>query len=72
MIFEFFFWLIIFYIIMKALGVFLKFFLPAYRGKSAARQRQKPEQKYESKFKDAEEVDFIEIKEDKNSKEKKS
>ncbi len=70
MIFEFFFWLIIFYILMKALGVFLRFFLPAYRD-STPKKQQKPGST-ESKFKDAEEIDFIEIKEDKKSKEEKT
>lgn len=49
---------------MKALGVFLRYFIPAYKG-PASKQR-KPNT--ESKFKNAEEVDFIEIKEDKNDK----
>ncbi len=71
MIFEFFFWLIIFYILMKALGVFLRFFMPAYRGPSSKQPQQKP-RTTESKFKDAEEVDFIEIKEDKKSTDGKS
>ena len=68
MIFEFFFWLIIFYVLMKALGVFLRFFMPAYRGGKPKQQTPRTE----SKFKDAEEVDFIEIKEDKKSKEEKT
>ena len=48
---------------MKALGVFLRYFMHAYRGPET--RQQKP--KANSKYKDAEEVDFIEIKEDKNN-----
>jgi hypothetical protein len=41
--------------------VFLRFFIPEMKGKEEHRQTKPPE----SKFKDAEEVDFIEIKSDK-------
>ncbi len=56
---------------MKALGVFLRFFMPAYRGSAPKQSQQKPKTS-ESKYKDAEEVDFIEIKEDKKTTENKT
>lgn len=59
--FELFIWCFVIYIIFKALRLFLKFFIPEIRGKDNPAQNARPE----SKFKDAQEVDFIEIKSDK-------
>ncbi|MDR3627118.1 MAG: hypothetical protein P4L45_09805 [Ignavibacteriaceae bacterium] len=59
--FELFIWCIIIYVIFKVMKVFLRFFIPEMKGKEERRQTKPPE----SKFKDAEEVDFIEIKSDK-------
>ena len=59
--FELFIWCIVIYIIFKALRLFLKFFIPEVKGKT--NQNQNVDTK--SKYKDAEEVDFIEIKSDK-------
>lgn len=57
---------------MKGLGVFLRFFIPAYRGPAQKQQQQRKPKTTESKFKDAEEVDFIEIKDDKKTTENKT
>jgi hypothetical protein len=59
--FELFIWAVVIYIILKALRLFLKFFIPEVKGKT--NQNQNVDTK--SKYKDAEEVDFIEIKSDK-------
>lgn len=59
--FELLIWCFVIYVIYKALRLFLRFFIPEVRGKENYRQNTPPE----SKYKDAEEVDFIEIKSDK-------
>ena len=59
--FELLIWGVVIYIILKALKLFLKFFIPEVRGKGNPAQNVRPE----SKYKDAQEVDFIEIKSDK-------
>ena len=59
--FELFIWCFVIYIIYKALRLFLRFFIPEVKGKSNPGQGASPV----SKYKDAEEVDFIEIKSDK-------
>jgi hypothetical protein len=59
--FELFIWFFVIYVVYKALRLFLRFFIPELRGKETRRQNKPPE----SKYKDAEEVDFIEIKSDK-------
>ena len=59
--FELFIWCSVIYIIYKALRLFLRFFIPEVKGKSNPGQKTPSA----SKYKDAEEVDFIEIKSDK-------
>ncbi len=60
---ELIFWIFAIYILFKGVGLFLRYFIPAARsGNQTTRQN-----KTESKYKDAEEVDFIEIKNDKKS-----
>ena len=66
--FEFFFWLLAIYVIVKAIRIFLRFFVSGYKGSAASRQKPQAE----SKYKDVEEVDFIEVKEDKNSNKEKT
>ncbi len=64
---ELVFWLIAFYILFKAIRIFLKYFMPALKNQNPDTHRPKTQ----SKYKDAEEVDFVEIKDDKkNGKEK--
>jgi hypothetical protein len=59
--FELLIWCFVIYVIYKALRLFLRFFIPEVRGNNNHKQKKHTE----SKFKDAEEVDFIEIKSDK-------
>ena len=59
--FELIVWGAVIYVIFKALKLFVRFFIPEVNRKEERRQNRPPE----SKFKDAEEVDFIEIKSDK-------
>jgi hypothetical protein len=59
--FELLIWCFVIYVIYKALRLFLKFFIPEVKGNN----NQKQNTQTGSKFKDAEEVDFIEIKSDK-------
>jgi hypothetical protein len=54
-------WGVVIYAVLKALALFLRFFIPAVRSKENYKQKTSPQ----SKYKDAEEVDFIEIKSDK-------
>ena len=64
---ELFFWLIAIYVLVKAVRIFLKYFSPALKNPVQKSQQAKEETKY----KEAEEVDFIEIKNDsKNGQEK--
>jgi len=59
--FELFIWCFVIYVIYKALRLFLRFFIPEVKGRHNHGQNTPPE----SKYKDAEEVGFIEIKSDK-------
>ena len=61
--FELFIWCFVIYIIYKAIRLFLRFFIPEVKRKDNYGQKTPPE----SKYKDAEEVDFIEIKSDKKT-----
>lgn len=60
---ELIFWIVVIYILFKGAGLFLRYFIPASRGTNEAAKKTKTE----SKYKDAEEVDFIEIKNDKKT-----
>jgi len=59
--FELLIWGVVVYIVLKALKLFLRFFIPEVKGKENSTQKTS----HQSKYKDAEEVDFIEIKSDK-------
>ncbi len=60
---ELVFWFFAIYILFKGVGLFLRYFIPAARDTNQTKKQYKTE----SKFKDAEEVDFIEIKNDTKS-----
>jgi hypothetical protein len=64
--FELIFWGIIIYIFVKGIMLFIRFFIPAVRNPV----HNKPQKSPESKYKNAEEIDFIEIKSDKKDDEK--
>jgi hypothetical protein len=61
--FELFIWCFAIYVIYKALRLFLRFFIPEVKRKDDHGKNTQTE----SKYKDAEEVDFIEIKSDKKN-----
>ncbi len=63
---ELIFWGFIIYIIFKGVGLFLRFFIPAMRDPDAPAAR--PKKPIESKYKDAQEVDYTEIKSDSDNK----
>ena len=65
--FELFFWLLVIYVFAKAVRIFMKYFKPALKD-TVKRPRQTTT---ETKYKDAEEVDFIEIKDDSKTGEEK-
>ena len=60
---ELIFWFVVIYVLFKGVGLFLRYFIPATRGTNKTAKQTKTE----SKYKDAEEVDFIEIKNDKKT-----
>ncbi len=66
---ELLFWGFMIYIIFKGVGLFLRFFIPSVRDESKPGQKQKNNQRnYESKYKDAQEVEYTEIKSDQENK----
>ncbi len=65
---ELIFWLIVIYILFKAVKIFLRYFISEVNGKGQTTNKTKTA----SKYKDAEEVDFIEIKNDKKTEKEQS
>lgn len=65
---ELIFWLIVIYFLFKAVKIFLRYFISEVNGKSQTTNKTKTA----SKYKDAEEVDFIEIKNDKKTEKEQS